>query len=76
MQRQCFETTTKISDKLEKRFLAQDVMDSLGLVYPQYWLKPSCEHTFPLHMAILKGFYSRPKQPGSSQTWILVVNLM
>jgi len=48
----------KTSDKLEKRFLAQDVMDALGLVYPQYWLKPSCEQTFLLHMAILKGFYN------------------
>jgi len=48
----------KISDKQEKGFLAQDVMDALGLVYPQYWLKPSFEQTFFLHMAILKGFYS------------------
>jgi hypothetical protein len=58
VQRQCFEVTTKISDKLEKHFQAQDVMDASRLVYPQYWLKPSCEQTFPLHMAILKSFYS------------------
>ncbi len=43
VQRQCFEVTTKINDKLEKHFPTQDVMDALGLVYPQYWLKPSCE---------------------------------
>jgi len=36
VQRQCFEATTKINDELEKHFLAQDVMDVLGLVYPQY----------------------------------------
>jgi hypothetical protein len=36
VQRQCFEATTKISDELEKRTLIQDVMDVLGLVYPQY----------------------------------------
>jgi hypothetical protein len=47
-----------------------DVMDVLGLVYPQYWLKPSCEKTFPIDMAILKGFYNQPKKLGSSQTWI------
>jgi hypothetical protein len=51
-------TICKINDKLEKRFLAQHVMDVLGLVYPQYWLKPSFEQTFFLHMVILKGFYS------------------
>jgi hypothetical protein len=48
-------------------------MDVLGLVYPQYWLKPSSEHTFPIHMVILKDFYSQPKKFGSSQTWIPVV---
>ncbi len=36
VQRQCFETTTKISDELEKHFLAQEVMDVLRLVYTQY----------------------------------------
>jgi hypothetical protein len=68
VQRQCFEAITKVNDELEKHFLAQDVMDVFGLVYPQYWLKPSCEQTFPVHMAILKGFYSQPKKLGSSQT--------
>jgi hypothetical protein len=38
VQRHCFEVTTKINDKLEKHFPTQDVMDALGLVYPQYWL--------------------------------------
>ncbi len=36
----------KINDKLEKCFLAHNVMDALGLVYPQYCLKPSFEQTF------------------------------
>jgi hypothetical protein len=54
-------------------------MDVVGLVYPQYWLKPSCEHTFSIHMAFLKGFYSQPKKLGSSQAWIptiLDVNIL
>jgi hypothetical protein len=76
VQRQCFETTTKISDKLEKCFLVQDVMDVLRLVYSQYWLKHSCEQTFPLHIAILKGFYNQLKKLNSSQTWILAISLM
>jgi len=46
VQRQCFEAITKINDKLEKHFLAQDVMDVLRLVYSQYWLKHSCEQTY------------------------------
>jgi hypothetical protein len=45
-------------------------MDVLGVVYMQYWLKSSCEMTFLVHMAILKGFYYQPKKLGSTQTWI------
>jgi hypothetical protein len=48
----------------------QDVMNVLGLVYPQYWLKSICEETFPIHLAILKGVYYQFKKLGSSQTWI------
>jgi len=73
VQRQCFETTTKVSDELENHFPIQDVMDVLKFVYPQYWLKPSSEQTSLVHMAILKDFCSQPKKLGSSQTWIMVV---
>jgi hypothetical protein len=34
----CFNVTTKVNYKLEKKFPTQDVMDALGLVYPQDWL--------------------------------------
>jgi hypothetical protein len=43
VERECSGVVAKVSDELEKHFLAQDVMDALGLVYPQYWLKPSCD---------------------------------
>jgi hypothetical protein len=48
VQKQCYETTTKVNDELDKKFLAQDVMDALGVV--------ACEVTFPIYMAILKRF--------------------
>jgi len=52
-------------------------MDALGIVYrvvyPQYWLKSSCEVTFFFHMAILKGSYNSLKKLGSTQTWIPLV---
>ncbi len=28
---------------------------------------------FPIHMAILKGFYCQPKKLGSTQIWIVLV---
>jgi len=46
-----------------------EVMDALDVVYPQYWFKSSCEVTFLVHMAILKG----SKKLGSTQTWIPLV---
>ncbi len=36
VQRQCFDVVANVSDELEKQFPAQDVIDALGLVYPQY----------------------------------------
>jgi hypothetical protein len=54
VRRLCSKATTKINDELEKQFPTQDVMDVLGLVHPQYWLKCS---DLSIHMAILKGFY-------------------
>jgi hypothetical protein len=29
-------------------------MDALGVVYPQYWFKNTCESNFPIHMDVLK----------------------
>ncbi len=46
MKRLCSKTTTKVNDELEKWFPTQDVMDVLGLVHPQYWLKCSSERPF------------------------------
>jgi hypothetical protein len=48
-------------------------MDVLDVVYPQYWSKSSCEMTFLVHMAILKGSYIQVKKLGSTQTWIPLI---
>jgi hypothetical protein len=54
VQMQCSQVATKVSDELEKQFHVQDVMDALGVVYPQYWLKITCESSFPIHMDVWK----------------------
>jgi hypothetical protein len=51
----------------------QDVMNVLGLVYSQYWLKSMCEETFLIHLAIFKGVYYQFKKLGSNQTWIPII---
>jgi hypothetical protein len=40
--------------ELETRFLAHGVMDVFGIVYPQYWLQPYCEASFPEHLEVIK----------------------
>jgi hypothetical protein len=56
----------KVNDGFETWFPTHDVMDALGVVYPQYWLKSTCESRFPTHMDVLKKFYYQPKKLGSS----------
>jgi hypothetical protein len=36
VQQQCTSTAVQIIDELEKRFPAVEVMDALGVIYPQY----------------------------------------
>jgi len=69
VQMQCSQVA-KVNDRLEKWFPTHDVMDVSTVVYLQYWLKSTCESSFPTHMDVLKKFYYQFKKLGSSQTWI------
>jgi hypothetical protein len=31
-------------------------MDTMGIVYPQYWMQVDIEVTFPQHLEVIKGF--------------------
>jgi hypothetical protein len=52
-----FPSCKKVNDELEKQFHAHDVMNVLGVVYPQYLLKSTCESNFLIHMDVLKKNY-------------------
>ncbi len=39
--------------ELIARFLANHLMDVVGIVYLQYWLQDDCEETFSKHMVIV-----------------------
>jgi hypothetical protein len=62
-----------MNDEVEKRLPTQDVMDVLGMIYPWYWLKSTCEETLFGHMAMLKGCCYQPRKLGSTQTWIWII---
>jgi hypothetical protein len=62
VQRQCAMAAERIIDELEKKFPAVDVMDALGVLYPQYWTLPTVVSTFPQHLEVLKPVYGQPKR--------------
>lgn len=66
VHRHCFEVATKVNDDLEKKFHAQDVMDPLDVVYPQYWFKSI--GNIPCSYGCVEGVYSQPRKLGSTQT--------
>jgi hypothetical protein len=38
VKQKCAEVATQLIVKVQGQFFAQDFMDALGIVYPQYWL--------------------------------------
>jgi hypothetical protein len=39
-------------------------MDSLGVVYPQFWLSPNAKASFKLYLKVIKFVYYVPKKYG------------
>jgi len=46
MKQQCQEVAIQFITKLQGMFLAQNLMDALGVIYPQYWLQRELEKRF------------------------------
>jgi hypothetical protein len=46
MKQQCQEIAIQFITKLQGRFHGQNLMDALGVIYPQYWLQPELEEGF------------------------------
>jgi hypothetical protein len=42
------------------------MMDSLGVVYPQYWLQFDVEYFFWKHLDVIKENFCHPKKLGSN----------
>lgn len=51
-----------LSDDLDRHFLQQELLDTFGIVYPQYWKQLGAEDNFGHHLAMLKKFYPHPRQ--------------
>jgi hypothetical protein len=54
--------------KLKSRFLVQQLMNVLSLIYPQYWLQEDAKINFNKHLEILKKPYGKAKK--SMAQWL------
>lgn len=61
IQGQCREAALQLRGDLELRFPNCELMNSLSVVFPQFWLQPNADELFPLHVATLKAQYCVPR---------------
>jgi hypothetical protein len=47
--------------ELDHWFPDVDLINALGVVFPQYWQEANCHELFPLHMEVIAKFYSAQK---------------
>jgi hypothetical protein len=61
----CTATAQELITQLSNRFPAANLMDALGVIYPQYWLEEDANSNFKKHFKILKAHY-RTNRPFST----------
>jgi hypothetical protein len=59
---QCIATCELLVLELDQRFPNHELMNVLGIIYPQYSLQPNCESTFVDHFALIKHHYCISKK--------------
>ncbi len=50
---QCTYAARGLIFELNKRFQAQEFINAIGTVYPQYWVQPEVALMFPVHIHFL-----------------------
>jgi hypothetical protein len=54
-------------------FFVEDLMDALGVVYPQYWLQLKLKKRFNVHLTIIKVTFCYPKKIKLEVVWVQVL---
>ena len=54
---QCCDVVAMLIGELDKRFLDSNLMNSLAIVFLQFWLQSNCDELFGLHMKTLRGHF-------------------
>ena len=55
------EIAQSLSDELDRRFAQQELLDTFGIIYPQYWKQEGADRSFPHHLSVLKNHYCHAK---------------
>jgi hypothetical protein len=58
---QCRDAVLMLQNELDFRFLDLELMNSLAIVFPQFWLQSNAHELFPLYMKTLWEQYCVPK---------------
>jgi hypothetical protein len=48
-------------DELDQRFPSQEILDAIGIIYPQYWRQEGAEESLAQHLLVFKKIYSYAK---------------
>ena len=62
--------------EMDSWFLLQNVMQAMGILYPQYWLQGDCEESFSKHIRVLMDYYGHGKILGKDNNKVLVLALI
>ena len=57
VKKQCSDAASTLILDLQRRFPHHEVMNALGVIYPQFWTSPDCDVIFPLRMNVLKSAF-------------------
>lgn len=68
---QCTNAASTLILELRQRIPAHEVLNALGIISRQYWLRDDCEVEFPFHLNTLKFAFYVPKQlVGIEGRWV------
>jgi hypothetical protein len=51
------EAAMQLCTELEERFPESELVNAIGVVFPQYWCDPNSLELFPLHVEVLKKYF-------------------
>jgi hypothetical protein len=54
---QCAAAAELLISQLKRRFPDYDIMEALGVIFPQYWLQDTCDDLFRVHLQVLKDWF-------------------